>query len=439
MQTGQYQQYLLAIKNNSFAPVPTAVVQPQQPPSKKVEVANEVSYLRLCKVFAILVLVVFVLHGTLFIILRESARQQAAATTQNTFDSQPQHLLHTKPSYIQRRQRYSLRNKALSITDQERIELANMINEQILSSKHDPSRQYHQYLNGRKVHGSKKQKLLWRIAYGMVSSVQDGFSYMALLIDVYQGRICGANILGPRFLITAAHCLHGTESVSDLAIIVGRLNVSVVQPSDIRLVSSYWIHPFYDPNDPIIRRDIGMIEIMEGQEIQENGMTISYLHIEESNVLVHAYTNVTVAGWGVTEQTPSEASPVLRHVSIPLQPFSVCKITYPYMILGEHYCAGDFTGKDSCPGDSGSALVYKKNPTDNYWTAFALVSYGLDMQCGQTHLGVYNSLQPYRSWITYIKTYSPPMTNSSTSCECFYGAILALCIQVFLYVFFTRA
>lgn len=61
-------------------------------------------------------------------------------------------------------------------------------------------------------------------------------------------------------------------------------------------------------------------------------------------------------------------------------------------------CAGGELARDSCPGDSGSPLMYF-NRQESRWVAAGVVSFGLK-QCGTRGWpGVYTRVDKYLEWI----------------------------------------
>ena len=93
----------------------------------------------------------------------------------------------------------------------------------------------------------------------------------------------------------------------------------------------------------------------------------------------------------------------LQHVVVPQMDMQKCsKIPGFQPIYPElQICAGGITGKDSCDGDSGSALM-KRNLTSKHTVTFTLigvVSWGMEY-CGRKgYPGVYVKVTKYLPWI----------------------------------------
>ena len=105
-------------------------------------------------------------------------------------------------------------------------------------------------------------------------------------------------------------------------------------------------------------------------------------------------SNVVVAGWGAIEFAGSVA-PILRKVTLDTIRSSTCNKIYSWISDGE-LCAGSHLGgKDSCQGDSGGALWFKKNGK-NYQVG--IVSHGIG--CARPDApGVYTRTSYYKSWV----------------------------------------
>lgn len=87
-------------------------------------------------------------------------------------------------------------------------------------------------------------------------------------------------------------------------------------------------------------------------------------------------------------------------MSIPVVEQQQCIRIYARSIaISEHQvCAGGEAARDSCPGDSGSPLMYF-NGTASQWVVAGVVSFGPKI-CGTSGWpGVYTRVDPYLEWI----------------------------------------
>jgi trypsin len=100
---------------------------------------------------------------------------------------------------------------------------------------------------------------------------------------------------------------------------------------------------------------------------------------------------VRVSGWGDTKED-GYSSKFLQQVALPVLRRKKCKQLYKTeTITSKMFCAGK-TGRDSCQGDSGGAVVYRKQQ-------IGIVSWGEG--CG-TLPGVYTNVGKFRLWIKRV-------------------------------------
>lgn len=104
---------------------------------------------------------------------------------------------------------------------------------------------------------------------------------------------------------------------------------------------------------------------------------------------IHPGKLVQVSGWGDTKEG-SHNSRILQKVVVPVVQQRVCKRMYKReMITSNMFCAG-VTGRDTCQGDSGGAVVYRNRQ-------IGIVSWGEG--CGRFFPGVYTNVEKFRYWI----------------------------------------
>ena len=94
-------------------------------------------------------------------------------------------------------------------------------------------------------------------------------------------------------------------------------------------------------------------------------------------------------------------SPLKLKVQIPFFDRDLCQKVYkPHKLTltKEQICAGGEKGKDACPGDSGSPLMYF-DAKNSRWVLAGIVSIGLK-NCGTDGVpGIYINVAEYISWI----------------------------------------
>ncbi|MFF3176413.1 S1 family peptidase [Streptomyces sp. NPDC057900] len=212
--------------------------------------------------------------------------------------------------------------------------------------------------------------------------------------DTRAGQFCGAVAVGPKKVLTAAHCLSraalGTDvgQVRDLRIISGRNELNGSGGKEIA-VSGTWVNPGFDASTN--SGDVAVLTLAEALPEQD---VIQMAEAGDDGY--RAGTAAVVYGWGDTTGNGDYASS-LRSAKVSILPDSSCEEAYPGGRNGTYeasamLCAGEPQGGyDACQGDSGGPLVA-------HGRLVGLVSWGAG--CGQAGSpGVYTRISAAIGWM----------------------------------------
>ncbi|MEV7612491.1 serine protease [Streptomyces sp. NPDC089799] len=208
--------------------------------------------------------------------------------------------------------------------------------------------------------GPEKDSLIIGGAYADIKQ----YPYMAQIFtqdSKGNGYFCSGSVVGPKKILTAAHCLAGRDAKKTVVVTGAkhRADSSSLYGGKLYAASKHWVHPAY--NAKKIDNDIAVVTLSKATAAKPikttwSGDTASY----------KPGTKATALGWGRTSgKANSPLSPWLKKVDLPIQSDWTCKNKYwgNTYIKGHMVCAGKpASGSDAmtntiCNGDSGGPLV----------------------------------------------------------------------------------
>lgn len=136
---------------------------------------------------------------------------------------------------------------------------------------------------------------------------------------------------------------------------------------------------------------------------------LPFYHQEDENYAVSTIDqgyDVAVAGWGATNERGRDPADALQKLFVPVFESDKCNDVYKnrggIIDSSTQLCAGGEAGKDSCVGDSGSALMREEkvpNLKTRRWKLIGVVSFGPRLCGTQGVPGVYTRVRHYLPWI----------------------------------------
>ena len=201
----------------------------------------------------------------------------------------------------------------------------------------------------------------------------------------YQRQFCGGSVIGPRAILTAAHCLYGNDAAK-VQVLVGRNNLDGSGGVVINALALH-VNPSYDPRQT---SDDAAVVVLASAIPAEYYHPIALVGSGDTQYEA-AGDAVTVSGWGSLHQK-GDYPKDLYEVGVRVYADSVCAAQKSYgrsFLPASMICAGAKNPtRDSCFGDSGGPLFAD---TPNGPVEVGIVSWGHG--CAQKkYPGVYTRL-----------------------------------------------
>uniref|UniRef100_F6TQ11 Vitamin K-dependent protein C n=1 Tax=Callithrix jacchus TaxID=9483 RepID=F6TQ11_CALJA len=221
--------------------------------------------------------------------------------------------------------------------------------------------------------------------------------WQVVLLDSQKKLACGAVLIHPSWVLTAAHCL---EDPRKLLVRLGEYDLRRWERWELDLdIEEVLVHPNYSKSTT--DNDIALVRLAQPATLSQ---TIVPVCLPDSGLaereLTQAGQETIVTGWGY--QSSREKDPkrnrtfVLNFIKIPVVPRNECSKVMSNMVSENMLCAGILGDRqDACDGDSGGPMVVSFRGT---WFLVGLVSWGEG--CGLLHnYGVYTKVSRYLDWI----------------------------------------
>ncbi|MER5935036.1 serine protease [Streptomyces sp. NPDC002054] len=191
------------------------------------------------------------------------------------------------------------------------------------------------------------------------------YPYMAqVFFQDKQGRgyFCSGSVVGPRKILTAAHCVYGRDMRAGGVVVTGASHLadgSSLYGGKLHRISKQWRHPKY--NSKTFDNDVAVLTLSTATSAKPVKVTTA-----SDTASYKPGTKAVALGWGRTTSRNQNISDHLRKAEMPINADSKCSSPNVWgsrFIKGHMLCVGKpATGSDNgtvtiCNGDSGGPLV----------------------------------------------------------------------------------
>lgn len=246
------------------------------------------------------------------------------------------------------------------------------------------------FLNNISVDGEQKRSVI----VNGITPEQNRYPYVASL-QYGRKHICGATLIAPDIILTAAHCVVQPEFIGNYRVVVGEYHLQDhMDTGETFYIDNIVTHPQYIVTNTYVDND-AMIMKISGRSNHEPVMLNMKHNVPKKE------NRLTVMGWGSVDVKGEYLSNVLQEVDLNYLFKWECIKEGIKTITSNMLCAfdqdRDNISEDSCYGDSGGPLIIKKMNAQDLQVG--IVSYGTEI-CAE-HPGIYTRISSIYDWIRF--------------------------------------
>ncbi|CAK2147846.1 serine protease [Vibrio crassostreae] len=252
------------------------------------------------------------------------------------------------------------------------------------------------------------------IVNGSNASVTDFPSMASLFIDrieydgVYStGPYCGATILDPTHILTAAHCIYGDENAQLFTVVVPQLEDTSQFPNNIaqkaRVSEVYYRSDYSNALSDLLRNDVAILKL-------ESALNIDSINDIVQRPSDETYRNVAndfvAVGHGDT-RTGFDGTTLLQQANLNYVDNATCKTVFAagneltenqICFVGDVGAFGLYGG--TCQGDSGGPVYWKDG---SIYRQVGITSFGPETCGGSSRVtSVFTEIFDYKDWIDSV-------------------------------------
>lgn len=231
-----------------------------------------------------------------------------------------------------------------------------------------------------------------RVVGGEMAFINEHPWQAALIVGTTPPEIrvpfCGASIVAPQWILTAAHCMRGVKGSADVNVVTGTTWPRFSGQGDRIQVTKIVLHPQY--NSSTYEHDIALLRLERPIKLGR------VLPLAPKDLMIPVNALVIVSGWGAVVQGATMSDQLLK-AEMPIVANATCNepASYNGAISAGMLCAGYREGGvDACQGDSGGPLTAPIKGTQHQ---IGIVSWGRGCAL-KLKYGVYTRVPTYVDW-----------------------------------------